>query len=165
MAASYVTVAEATTYFQTRLWTDPWQRASFDQQQASLYDATRIIDSLAYKGTKAVEDQVLRFPRNGQLALDTDPTSPTYNELIPTVPSDVKEACCDVALALLDGIIPEREYGLLTRTAHGFANTRQQKDTQLVPPHLVAGVPSLDAWKKLVKYLRTNNGIILGRDS
>lgn len=165
MAEAYITVAEAQVYVQSKLMTAAWDRATFDQQQKSLFESTRIIDALKLVGSKADRDQVLRFPRMNQLAEDTDPLSPTYGELIPTVPSDVKEACCDIALALLAGVNPEHEYNLLSRQVHGYATTRQQKDTSMVEPHIVAGVPSLEAWKKLLKYVRDYHGVNLVRDS
>ena len=165
MAEAYITVADAQIYFQSKLQTAAWDRATFDQQQKSLYEATRIIDALKLTGSKADRDQVLRFPRMHQLAEDTDPLSPTFGELIPTVPNDVKEACCDIAIALLQGVDPTHEYNLLSRQVHGYATTRQQKDTSMVEPHIAAGVPSLDAWKKLVKYLRDYQGFSLVRDS
>jgi hypothetical protein len=165
MAEAYIAVADAQIYFQSKLMVAAWDRATFDQQQRALYEATRTIDSLKLIGSKADRDQVLRFPRMNQLAEDTDPGSETYGELIPTVPTDVKEACCDIALALLAGVDPEHEYNLLSRQVHGYAATRQQKDTSMVEPHIVAGVPSLEAWKKLVKYVRCYNGIALARDS
>jgi hypothetical protein len=165
MPTAYVTVAEAGIYFQSKLQTAAWDKASFDMQQKALYESTRIIDSLKLTGCKADRDQVLRFPRMHQLAEDTDPESETYGELIPTVPTDVKEACCEIALALLQGVDPTHEYNLLSRQVHGYATTRQQKDTTLLEPHILAGVPSLEAWKFLVKYLRDFNGVNLVRDS
>lgn len=149
MASAYADIGYAVEYFDTRLNTAAWDQAEVNDQQRALYEATRIIDSLKLISTKTLKDQELRFPRYP----------------LTEVTEDVKEACCDIALALLQGVDPTHEYNLLSREAHGYATTRQQKDTAMVEPHIVAGVPSLDAWKKLVKYIRDYGGINLVRDS
>ena len=156
MAERYVTPEYADLYFQTKLNTNPWDTANYENRSKALYEATRIIDALPLIETKAVKDQVLRFPRTNQLAGDPP---------IPTVPTDVEEACCDIALALLADVSPEHEYNLLSRVTVGYATTRQQKDTEMVEPHIAAGIPSLSAWQKLLKYVRDYQSIKLVRDS
>jgi len=164
--SSYVALGEADTYFQTRLNTSAWDNASFDNQRSALADATRIIDSLRLIGNKAVKDQELRFPREGQEALDTDIDSDTYGEMIPTVPDDVKIACMEIALALLDGIMPEEEYMLLSQSTTRYASIAKQKTTVEMPePHIVAGVPSLRAFRLLWKYIEQDQVVFLERNS
>lgn len=149
MASAYTDTAYAAEYFSTRLNVSAWDTAGVNDQQKALYEATRIIDGLPLISTKAIKDQELRFPR--------------YNQL--EVPVDVLEACCDIALALLVGVSPEHEYNLLSRSTKGYVTTRQQKETSMVEPHIAAGVPSFDAWKKLVKYIRRFEDFNLERDS
>ena len=162
--SSYLTVGEAQTYFQTILDSGAWDRATFDQQNKALAEATRIIDALPLKGTKAedyypdeplVEDQgqVLRFPR---IIDDVEQTE---------VPNDVLEACCDIALELLKGVDLAQEYTIMNRSSKAYANIKETRDTTLLEQHLLAGVPSLKAWRKLLKYVRLNESVILRRNS
>lgn len=163
--SSYASPGDATTYFETRLGATAWEEADFRSQQASLADATRLIDMLRLQGNKAVKDQELRFPREGQEALDPDPASPTYNTMIPTVPNDVKVACMEIALALLDGIDPEEEYMLLSQSSTRYANISKRKTTVMAEPHVLAGIPSLRAFNLLIKYLRHRQTVYLERNS
>lgn len=87
--SSYVTVEEATTYFDSRLYAEAWDGSSAaDKRKAinTLNMATKIIDRQLFKGRKADPDQELAFPR--------------YPDA--EVPQAVKDACCEEALALLE---------------------------------------------------------------
>src|SRR4026208_2227678 len=85
---SYVDIDEAQTYFDARLNTDPWDEAEAATRQKAVSHAARLIDRLAFKGDKTADDQTLEFPRNG----DSE------------VPQDIKNACCELALVLLDDV-------------------------------------------------------------
>jgi hypothetical protein len=86
VTTAYVTIEEAAAYFNDRLHVDPWTEAGNSDKQAALSMATRAIDRLLLKGWKANPDQALAFPRY-----------PDAN-----VPTAVKDACCEVALTLLE---------------------------------------------------------------
>jgi hypothetical protein len=86
VTTAYVTIEEAAAYFNDRLHVDPWTEAGNSDKQAALSMATRAIDRLLLKGWKANPDQALAFPRY-----------PDAN-----VPTAVKDACCEEALALLE---------------------------------------------------------------
>ncbi len=83
---SYIDIEGADEYFEGRLHTDIWRETDNSTKEAALKQATRTIDRLLLKGRKATDTQELAFPRYP----DTE------------VPEAVKEACCEVALALLE---------------------------------------------------------------
>jgi len=149
---NYVDHASASSYFALRLNSCAWNNATLDQQEASLLEATEIIDRLPLTGYKAVKDQKLRFPRAGQGE-------------IPTVPQDVKDACCDIALGLLDGIDMEAEFMQLSHSRDRYANITEQRDTVMVEDHIVAGIPLTRAYRRLAKYIRSYQSVTLGRTS
>ena len=146
--ANYITYAEATAYANARLNVDAWDDAvEEDGSNAgeegsltykSIAMATEIIDRLSYKGDKADSTQTNQFPRG----TDT------------VVPDDVKKACFEIALALLDDVDPEFESNNLGMINQGYANIRATYDRETPQPHLVAGVPSATAWRYLIPYLR-----------
>jgi hypothetical protein len=108
---SYISVVDATAYFAERLWSTAWFEATAEQQAQALIMATKVLDRQLYKGKLKDSSQVLKFPRCykryplagewdyvGNLAesiYDRD----WYCEV--SVHKNVKEACCEEALALL----------------------------------------------------------------
>ena len=83
---SYIDIEEANEYFSGRLHADIWRETDNSTKEAALKQATRTIDRQLLKGRKATDIQELAFPRYP----DTE------------VPEAVKEACCEIALALLE---------------------------------------------------------------
>ena len=63
-ANSYVTLAEADSYFETVPSSTQWDNKSDDKKNRALISATRWIDSFVYFGERCDEDQALKFPRN-----------------------------------------------------------------------------------------------------
>ena len=63
-ANSYVTLAEANTYFETVPDSTTWDNKTVDQKNRSLIAATRWIDSFVYYGDRCDDGQALKFPRN-----------------------------------------------------------------------------------------------------
>jgi len=156
---TYATYAEAQAYFDERLHEVAWSEASQGDREKALIKATRIIDRLNFRGEKtpvyellqtdpeacsadiaaANATQALQFPRGG----DTD------------VPTSIKIACYEITYALLDGIDPELELENLGVTSHGYASVRSTYNRQQNPmEHISAGVPSVEAWRYLVPFLR-----------
>lgn len=153
---NYLTPSEAQEIADERLNVEAWDDAvnedgsSFGNPGTLTYKAltmaTKIIDRLNYRGAKAESSQVNQFPRG----TDT------------SVPSDIQQACFEIALALLDGVDPQLEAEALRRKSQGYANVRSTYDSEMVAPHIVAGVPSLTAWRYLVPYLRLpSDGLIM----
>lgn len=105
---TYVSLADATAYFEGRLDSDPWDNATDVNRMKALVTATRAIDSQRLRGRKANPDQALQFPRAypgagiaeawiGNLAETED-----YGWVAETeVPQAVRDACCEEALFLL----------------------------------------------------------------
>lgn len=147
--ADYNTDAEVDTFMSSRLRTGAWDDAQGGDKNASRAMATAIIDRLAYLGDKVTTAQVNEFPRDD----DT------------TVPQPIKDAHSLICLALLDGRDPEMEFENLTLTLHQFGQTKSQYDRTQLPPHVLAGVPSFEAWTILKPYLRDGSQISLQRIS
>jgi len=142
--ASYITQAEAQTYFDERLSTDAWDLASSSDRDKSLAQATRIINSLYYKEEKTSSTQTNAFPRGG------------YG----TVPDDINYACAEIALALLDDVRPEYEYESLRIQSETHGQVKAIYNEH-IPAHTVAGVPSIIAWRYLLPYLRDGKSVRL----
>lgn len=147
MAVSYATIAEAQTYFDGRLHTECWDTADDPTRNKGLCMATTIIDKLNFLGCKAVEAQVLQFPR------DTDTV----------VPQDIKNATSELALALIDGVNPDLEFENLFMVSQGYSSVRSSYDRSMKPPHVLAGIPSIAAWTFLKPYLRDPTELDLNR--
>ena len=92
-ANSYVTLAEANTYFETVPDSSTWDNKTDDQKNRSLISATRWIDSFVFYGDRCAEDQALKFPRtNYQVdAVELDCSA---------IPNNIKYAQYELARAL-----------------------------------------------------------------
>jgi hypothetical protein len=82
----YADVSYGDAYFAERLNSSAW---TGDDKEKALKHATRLIDQLPLVDSKYDESQARAFPRS----CDTDGE----------VPDEVSQACCEVALALLQG--------------------------------------------------------------
>jgi len=82
----YCTIEYAEEYFKKRLHAESWGETSDADKEKALRQATKEIDRQLLKGRKATDTQELAFPR--------------YPD--EEVPETVKEACCEIALALLE---------------------------------------------------------------
>lgn len=146
--AAYLTVEEAQEIADERLNVDSWEDAKDEDGSEwgetgtycvkALAQATKIIDTLNYRGEKTSSSQTLAFPRGG----DTE------------VPNDIKLACFEIALALLNDVDPDIEAENLNLVSQGYANIRATYDRNSANPNVIAGVPSMTAWKYLVPYLK-----------
>ena len=83
---SYIDINGADEYFAGRLHAESWGETGDADKEKALRQATKEIDRQLLKGRKATDTQELAFPRYP----DTE------------VPEAVKEACCEIALALLE---------------------------------------------------------------
>jgi hypothetical protein len=133
----YATVEEADEFLAMELWTDIWFASSSTMKTKAMNKATRIIDRLKFIGVKTDETQPNEFPRNGETE----------------VPQDVKEACCYIALALMEGKIPELEYDNARVESDSIVSGKVSYNTTNTPKTMLYGVPSYDAWGLLVKYV------------
>jgi len=92
---SYVTVADTTTYFGTRLYVTDWTSASTANQEASLKWATRLLDQYDWAGLRATQAQALRWPRSDVYDKDD------YYIESDIVPQWLKDATGELAKQLL----------------------------------------------------------------
>jgi hypothetical protein len=95
LATSYPSLDEAKEYFKYRLHSSLW--ADFASKSAALMTATRLLDRwVGWYGNKTTEDQALSWPRDGVVDKDG------YYVENDIVPSDIKEATCELAYAMLE---------------------------------------------------------------
>jgi hypothetical protein len=87
---SYVSTADADTYFGERLYADDWDSASSTDREKALVMARRVIDQQQFTGERTNADQLLAWPRTGIASVDGS-----------TVPQDVVDAQCELALAFI----------------------------------------------------------------
>lgn len=115
---SFVTLAEATTYMESRLNDSTWTAASIDNQNRALVEATREISVMRFKGERATEAQALSWPRqNAQ-----NPDSP-YGWLFEStvIPQRVKDATMELAFQFIkagtsDLAVADAETGVQEKT-------------------------------------------------
>lgn len=143
----YGTISEAETYFGERLNTRAWDTAVISDRTKALLMATRAIDRLNFSGSKNSYTQELQFPRGD----DT------------TVPSDIKYACFELALAFLDGVDLEQEANSVNVASDAFSGVRTTYDGDTYAEHMRAGIPSIVAWQYLKPYLRDPREILISR--
>ncbi len=109
---SYVTRAEATSYFGDRLDTDEWDDASNANKDAALVMATLRLEQEDYIGSRADQDQALKWPRYSvyidNILQDSD-----------AIPRVVQEATYELALAILKDTTMLGDTGL-----EGFASVK-----------------------------------------
>lgn len=169
---AYCDIEIAQGYFDTRLRSEPWDRATEKDKWKALLDSTRRIDRLNFAGLRTWDwrlrmatqsdtgtltinnilrpsepQQPLEFPRNG----DKD------------VPPEIIYACCEIALALLDGVDPEMEMQSLPSIHQGFAAVRETYDPATVRIAYRHGIPSYTAWNYLYPFLADPGEIIFRR--
>lgn len=91
---SYITVADATTYFDNRLDASDWTAATADNKAAALITATSWLDTVEFYGDRSATTQALKWPR-------TDVTCDGVEATAAFIPREIKDATCEAALALL----------------------------------------------------------------
>jgi hypothetical protein len=106
---SYVSAANADIYFGERLYADDWTSASDAVREKALIMARRVIDQQQFTGERTSADQLLAWPRMGIASVDSS-----------TVPQDVVDAQCELALAFI------RNDLTLNDDTRGVRSSRQQ---------------------------------------
>lgn len=116
---------------------DSWFEATETQKKKALESATRLMMRLPWKGLPATMTQRLHHPLAGET----------------TVPTPLIQACALIASALLDGRDVEEEYTSNSRTSERYGPIGISRDAGHQAPHLIAGIPSLEAWRLIRPYL------------
>ncbi len=147
----YITLVDAVTFITTYVMdTDAWDCATDDaEREKALRAATKIIDRLNFAGRKADSAQDLQFPRG----TDT------------VVPTDIQEACAYIAIELLDGVDLDIEFDNLQLVEQDFGGAKTKYSRNSALEHIVAGIPSIKAWRLLKPYIRDPRNITLIRNS
>ena len=176
----YGSVGDATDYFANRLHEFAWSAAKPVDRPKALIFATRIIDTLNFKGNKAAVQTLLTANDCGsdiQNALDCDcvtqeqvqAASLSQNLAFPrgtdtVVPDTILCACYEIAHSLLDNKDPEIEHENLGVISQGYASVRTTYSRSHVPiEHLINYVPNALAWRWLKPFLRDEDAILLVR--
>ena len=154
---SYITWADADIYFGNRLHVTAWLGATQAEKTVALVEATQRIERLRFSGYLVDADQDLEFPRYYDEVEGSDGTE--------VVPDNIKYATCELALALLDGADPDMEYENLATVNHGYGSAKISSSGQDTIPHLVAGIPSVTAWRYLQQYLAPARNVRIRRVS
>ena len=90
---AYLNATDASAYFADRLRSTAWTSASATERDQSLMQATRLVNTLGFRGDRLSDSQPLAWPRSG---------TTTEGILFPsTTPQVVLDATCEVALVLL----------------------------------------------------------------
>lgn len=133
----YLEVDDAQDYFDDRLNTLVWEEATDSDKLKALKTATRLINNLRFIGKKLIADQENEFPRIGQIS----------------IPDAIKAATCELALVLLDSVDPNFEIENTPVTGDSFALAKSTFNRDFVMAHVRNGIPSSEAWAKLLPYL------------
>lgn len=141
----YGTVLGGDSYFETRLRTHDWDTATEEDKLKSLYEATRIIDTLNFAGCKTDPDQLLQFPRDEETE----------------VPNAVVQATYEIAIVLLGGYDPEHEANNDKISSQKYAGVSVTYKENAQP----SVIPSTMAWRLLYPYLRDNSAVEISRVS
>ncbi len=177
---SYGTVADATDYFANRLHEFAWTKAKPVDRPKALTFATRIIDTLNFKGNKAsvqtllnandcdsdirdaIENECVTHQQIQDASLAQALEFPRGTDTV--VPEAIIVACYEITHSLLDGKDPEVELENLGVISQGYASVRTTYSRAHVPiEHLINFVPNALAWRWLRPFLRDEDVIILNR--
>lgn len=168
----YASVAQADAYFSGRLYAGVWTENPTEDRNKALVTATRSIDRLAFVGEKnaawLVRDELGGGKRSNTEEETIETAGLTQALEFPrgadtSIPEDIKIACYEIAIELLDGRDVNIELENLTRVSEGFASARSTFDTTLTHEHLVAGIVSATAWRYLRPYLRDGESFNISR--
>lgn len=143
---SYVSIAEANSYFQDRLDVAAWTSSNDVERGKALVTATSILDSLDWTGVAISETQTLAFPRVGSYF---DPRVGTEVSLDGTnVPTRVIIATYELAYHFLnnDGLLDDT--GLVDNIKIGAINLDNIKTANKIP----------NVVKRFIKPLLVNKG-------
>ena len=80
-----------------------------------------------------------------------------------TIPQSLKDAACELAISLLDGIDPEKEFENLSMTSQGYANIRSTYDRTIRQEHIESGIVSIKAWQLIKPYLDVSKELRMSR--
>jgi len=125
-----------------------WLLASDLDKQKALVTATRQLERLPFKGMPKTTSQELFFPRVGESS----------------IPEDIVSANIELAVTLIsEGRNAQLDYEELAVVGQRYGKVGETRDPNVALPHIVAGIPSLEAWRLLTPYLDDKPTITLNR--
>ncbi len=129
----------ANTYFSHRLEVDPWDDASNANKTKALEYATTLIRALKFRGNvlSGEDDEV--------------------------IPVALQNACCELALRLLDEYDPGEEADTANIRNQGFAGSRTTYGDAPIPRWVVANIPSPIAWTLIAPWLENSETFGISR--
>lgn len=168
MPATYASLDEASDYFQWATPSEAWDDASPTERAKALVTATRAIDRLNFAGLRTSDWSRLVNTRTPIRILDPAPVGqdlefPRNGET--TIPQPIKDATCEIAYALLDGVDPEMESQSLEVSSQNFSAVSTSYDTTSRSMAIRNGIVSRTAWGLIYPYLASPYEINLVRVS
>ena len=95
-ANSYIDLADAETYFSSRMDSDKWTSATEETKEGALVQSAILLDSVFdWSGERVTEEQSLRWPRSYAPDLDG------YDYPDDEIPTNLKHAQCELAVYLI----------------------------------------------------------------
>ncbi len=139
---SYVTVAEANSYFENRLDVAAWTEASEAVKAQALVTATSVLNDQKWIGTAISDSQKLAFPRSGSYF---DPRLGYEVYLTDEVPDRILNATYEMAYHLLnnDGVLDDTgsvsnlQVGQISLSIKTSASTIPSSVKRLINPLLI----------------------------
>lgn len=166
----YGSLAEANDYFDNRLHEYAWSGSPVQDRPKALLAATRIINSLNFKGYKHTVYELLEANPSATTAQVREQEAAQGMEFPrgsdTEVPEDIRIASYEIAYSLLDGKDPELELENLGVSSHGIESARTTFNRAQLPiEHLINGIPNATAWRLLRPFLRDGDAVKLSRVS
>lgn len=177
---AYATLAEGEDYFAQRLHADGWQLALPKDRLDALIAATQLIDTLNFKGHKHTVYELLNDTGCGQdigtafdLGCITKESLQNANlaqelefprDSDTSVPEAIRDACLEIANALLEGMDAELELeklSIFTPLAGAFGSSYERRNIPI--EHLVNLIPSTVAWSWIKPFLIDEDAIKITR--
>jgi hypothetical protein len=125
-----------------------WLTATELVQNQVLIQATRMMERLPFAGMKKTINQPLFFPRTDDL----------------TIPEDIVSANIELAVTLYsEGRNAQMDYEEIPVSSQGYGKARESRDTTIELPHILAGIPSLEAWRLMLPYIDRDKTIYMTR--
>jgi len=126
----YLLEAEADEYFATILDEDAWVEATSANKLKALKMATSKVNLLPYIGIPSTTTNA--FPREAYYNAEVGDNG--------VVPNAVKKACCELALALLDGVNLDEEFSDQKIISEGFSSVRATYSKDFNEHHKLLGL-------------------------
>jgi len=96
---SFISLADAETYFASRIDSTNWSEASESDKDSALITAASQLNLESYVGIISADIQTMAFPRDGEYF---EPFFGKTIDLPTDIPKRMKDANCEMALHLLD---------------------------------------------------------------